>query len=416
VLISNSGQVSLNEVTAGSGSAADIQTAVNIVASRGGGKVYVPAGIWNFTPAGVWTTVNVPAGVNIFGAPNQRYANGSNVGWNTVLVQTWNVPSGDLAPNAVYKDWFDVTGTTATRISDLELRGYASVNTSFNSTIYYLVGISLTNVMDFRVDHMNFNNIRSGGVHVLTSTANAPTRGVIDHCSFINTGDPYPGYGTNVFLPGQNNYAHRTVDYAIMPYGNSLNNALMWNSNIYDVLGHYTNYTTVIENNIFSEWRHDVSSINGMSYVFRYNIVYGEDSAGCIDGHGTYTYVPTRSMEIYNNTFLDPNRIYEIQPNVVNARGGGGVFFNNSQRDYLIDIITVAEDKGAPFPQGIPGSSDCPWYAWNNINLALTPDNYARNGLHQQTPTLEIGLGIVKPSIMPNYTPYPYPHPLTLKP
>lgn len=395
VTIQNTGVISLSEVVAKSGSAADIQTAVNIVAAAGGGNVYIPAGIWNFTPNGVWSTVNVPAGVNIFGAPNTRYANGSNVGWNTVLVQTWNVPSGDLASNAVYRDWFDVTGTKATRISDLELEGYASVNTSFNGTIYYLVGMSLSNVMDFRIDHVFFSNVRGGGVHALASKTNAPTRGVIDHCSFINTGDPYPGYGTNPFLPGQNDYAHRTVDYGIMPYGSSLNNASMWDSDISNVLGHYTNYTVFIEDNVFSEWRHCVSSIDGMSYVFRFNIVYG-DNEGSIDAHGTYVNIGTRSMEIYNNTFIHDNNVYESQPNTVNVRGGGGVYFNNTEIDWYFQLMTVQE--GSQFPQGYPGSSDCPWYAWNNVGSA----------------TLELGLGIVNQTVRPDYTPYAYPFPLTL--
>jgi hypothetical protein len=398
--IANIGEVATNKVTAKSGSAVDIQAAVNIVASQGGGTVYIPAGTWQFNPLGVWNTVNVPAGVNIFGAQNERFANGSNMEWNTVLVQTWDVPSGDLAPGGVNRVWFTITGTKLTRFSDIHLEGYASVNATFNSTIFYLTGVQTIDVMDFRIDHCWFDNVRHG-ISIKTSAANNPTRGVIDHNKLVNTGDPYPGYGaTNPFLPSHTGYTYRTVDYGINIYGNAGNDETMWDSNIYDYLGHYTNYTVFIEDNEFSQWRHAVSSINGMHYVFRYNIVYGENGQGTVDGHGTYTNVGTRAMEFYGNQFLDPNYVYEVEPNVFNWRGGGGVFFNNIYRDYYFIIYTVQE--GSQFPQGYPGSSDCPVYEWNNTVLSGS-HYYAGFG---------DALGIVNHSVMQNYTQYPYPHPL----
>ena len=63
-------------VTATNGSAVGIQEAVDQVAAAGYGNVFIPEGTFNFVEVGEpWTTVTIPAGVNIFGAPTERDAN-----------------------------------------------------------------------------------------------------------------------------------------------------------------------------------------------------------------------------------------------------------------------------------------------------------------------------------------------------
>lgn len=387
-LIRSTGEIS-TKVTAKSGSAKDIQAAIDRVVSTGGvGNVYIPAGTFNFVEVGEpWITVNIPAGVNLFGAPTERYPNGSVVEWKTVLVMPYDVPSNDYVGS---KSWFYMNGngdpSKPSRFSDIKLVGYRDIDP--NSTSMH-IAIAVFGVIDFRIDHNYFRHTTSG-IGIYSATDNGPVRGVIDHNRFINE------YGTPV------PYATRTIDYGIMPYRTP--GSTYWDSNIYNVVGHYTDYTVFIEDNYFSRWRHSVSSINGMHYVFRHNIIEDDFGYGSVDGHGTYTNVGTRAMEFYDNQFLDPNYLVEAQPNVVNWRGGGGVFFNNTIRDYY--YILYFTDEG-PNPKTYPGSSDSPVYIWNNTYLPGT--HYASPVFVYQPHT-----GVTN-GPMPNYTPYPYPHPLTFE-
>lgn len=404
-------QANASNVTAANGSAVAIQAAVDQVSADGGGNVFIPAGVWNFTPVGVWTTVTVPAGVNIYGAPNQRYDNGSNVEWNTVLRMSWDVPSGVESGQPPGKGWFRLIGIVGSnktcRFSDIKMLGNAEVNAS---TVYATSPITIANMQDFRVDHCYFRNLRSA-VNVGSDyyqTKNAPVNGVIDHNLFINTGgDPGRGYGRS---------KTHTVDYGIMPYGTSSNDVSIWDPNIYNVVGHYTNFTVFIEDNYFSYWRHAVSANNGMHYVFRHNVVEGSCGIGDVDAHQAYTFISTRAMEIYDNQFLDPATnattgalLWDDQPNPVNLRGGALVMFNNQIRDYMYAVGVVGADGNTVFPRGTPTTAECPAYAWNNTNLhgGAHWDQY-RNG------QFWLGANPVQMTPMPNYIPYPYPHPLTL--
>lgn len=392
VVLRNKGEILTREY-ARSGSARDIQAAVDWVAGHGGiGNVYIPKGTFNFVEVGeTWKTVNIPAGVNIFGAPTQKDGDGQVIQWNTVLVMPSEVPTGAA--------WFKMNGagdpTKPSRFSDIKLIGYRSINPASTSMHNSIV---VTGVVDFRIDHNYFQDATSG-IYLFAASKNGIIRGVIDHNRLINTiGNP--GYGAD-YLTNQ------SIDYGIMPYRTP--DSDYWDSNIYNVLGKYTDYSVYIEDNYFSKWRHDVSSNNGMHYVFRHNIVEGEYAQGTVDGHGAYTNVGTRAMEFYENQFLDPNYIYEGQPNIVNWRGGGGVFFNNTIRDYYFTVYWRQE--GSQWPQGYPGSTDSPVYFWNNT--------YLNGGTHYDqpvqfssgTPLENVYLDVV----MPNYTPYAYPHPLTLK-
>ena len=379
-----------------SGSARDIQEAVDWVAGDGGiGNVYIPEGTFNFVEVGeTWKTVNVPAGVNLFGAPTEKDGDGQVIQWNTVLVMPSEVPGSDAVGIPA---WFKINGagdpTKPSRFSDIKLVGYRSINSSSTSMHK---AIAVTGVVDFRIDHNYFLDC-TAGISVLAASKNGAIRGVIDHNRLVNTvGDP--GYAL---------YADRTLDYGVMPARTW--DSDYWDSNITNVVGHYTDYSIYIEDNYFSRWRHNFCSNNGMHTVFRHNIVV-DDNGICLDAHGTYTKVGTRAMEIYDNQFLDPNYEYELQPNVVNWRGGGGVFFNNTMRDWYFTVYW--RDEGSQWPQGYPGSTDCPVCFWSNT--------YLTGGTHYDQPVQfesgsHVGSNVyIDQGAMPNYTPYTYPHPLTL--
>jgi len=110
-------------VTAQSGYWQDIQAAVNQVVANGGiGNVYIPEGTFDFVNVGEsWTgaRVVIPAGVSIFGEPNQRTSglsydgvgqnpNDQVVQWKTVLRLPWDVP-GNWEGSANW--FFKVTGS-----------------------------------------------------------------------------------------------------------------------------------------------------------------------------------------------------------------------------------------------------------------------------------------------------------------
>ena len=121
--IPNVGRISSQcDVYAVSGSASDIQAAVNLVVNSGGiGNVLLPEGTFNFYEVGeTWTTVLVPAGVNIIGASTERDSDGQVLEWKTILVMPFEAPDDST--------WFEVNGNNdpneQTRITDLKLVGY----------------------------------------------------------------------------------------------------------------------------------------------------------------------------------------------------------------------------------------------------------------------------------------------------
>lgn len=402
IVISSGGQIVTNKVVARSGSAVDIQAAVNFTASLGGGDVYIPAGTWNFVPDGYWSLngapiVTVPAGVSIFGAPNERFANGSNIGWSTVLQVTWEVPN----QNALGGPWFFFQGSgdlnKPSRFSDIEMIGYRYFNTS--STVEGPKGIIINEVMNYRIDHVYFRDVTGGAIWAGWFGPNTGNEGdyrthcngLIDHNLFINTNG----------IPGPL-MSQETVGYGI---GLGRVHSTYWDSDILDVVGHYTNYTTFIEDNYFEKWRHCVSSNDGYHYVFRYNTVNADFGFGSIDEHGTYNAVGTRAVEVYNNTFTNCLSGYNYEVN--RLRGGAGIFFNNTVDSSYGLFVGTSYDGLTPTKALVGYMPDNPLYIWNN-HLA---SGVTVNSFGSYIPLVQ-GQNLFY-SAIPNYTHYPYPFPLT---
>ena len=379
VIIRSTGRVSTQvTVTANSGSAEDIQAAVDQVAAMGGGNVYIPEGTFNFIEIGdPWQTVNIPAGVNVFGAPTDRDSDGQVITWKTVLVMPFEAPDRSV--------WFRINGNgdpnKPSRFSDIKLVGYREFD-STSTTICWPIDVN--DVIDFRIDHCYFR-YTTGGISI-DSVDNGDCSGVIDHNKLINEiGVPAP-------------YDQRTVDYgvAVTPgFGTT-----RWEP-IDQVVGKYTRYTVFIEDNYFQGWRHCVSSGYGAHYVFRHNIIQYDFGYGSIDAHGTYTDVGTRAFEIYSNQMLDSVSSTGVEGtgSGIWIRGGGGVIFNNTVRGYY-DFIRLANEGDVEkcWPHDL--------YIWGN-DLEPGIGFLGTNG-----PVENVDYFLYE---KPGYQPYPYPHPLTLE-
>jgi hypothetical protein len=399
VTINSFGQISTTTAWAKSGYWRDIQDAVNYAAQAGIKNVRIPEGTYNFVNVDEsWTgyRVTIPAGINLFGAPTERYANGSVVEWNTVLQIPWE--AGPARPGEITMFRFLGSGdpNKPSRFSDIKVVGYREFD--ITSDRWYAV-VQMYNIIDFRVDHCFYKNTAGIAVEA-RAPANGNCCGVIDHCKFIND------YGYVEW-----DYAKCSVHYAIMIRAVG---TTRWEDDIDNVVGKYLAYTVFIEDCYFSRWRHCVSSNDGTHYVFRHNIIEKDCVVGSLDGHGTYDCVGTRAMEIYDNLIIDPviskhpenwnNTTPAYQEGYgVNWRGGGGVFFNNLVRKYEVGLYLLDEGTVEKcWPHDI--------WIWNNTFTSckytlLTYSDYR---------TIQQGVDYFLYA-KPEYTPYTYPHPLTLE-
>jgi len=384
--------------TATSGSAQDIQSAINQVAGQGGGEVYIPAGTHDFA-TGSWQTVNIPSGVSIFGAPTQRDVDGQVISWNTILKMPFRAPR--------YEKFFNIENADNVRISDIQLVGYREISTwsiDQQKDVEVWTGVSIRHSNNFRVDHCYFKNICGQGV--FTENSN----GVIDHNQFVNDKNvrvhPY--------------YNECTVHYGVATNGER---TATWETDIQDVLGKATYRTVFVEDNYFEGWRHVVASSMLGHYVFRYN-TERKNGYGSIDAHGkegAQTWEGTRAIEVYENDFGDAiwGRAGSFH------RGGGGVYFNNivdstygyrdignppyAPTDYCAFVSMIQKGVWATYPDPKTYVKDV--WIWDNT--------VAGGGLVYSAAGGNIDLNeeffLREPDIALDgftYTPYTYPHPL----
>jgi hypothetical protein len=381
-IIKSTGSISTNQIIAKSGSPQDIQTAVNTVAAAGGGIVYVPEGEFVFNPPQVqWgCAVEVPGGVNVIGAGVDR----------TILKQT-------VTTSGLTTYFFGIDGTNGkpSRIS-----GFTLMVTGLSKTEpedAQTVGICVDDAKDFRIDHINFFNFTNMAIYAGNS------RGVIDHCSFDNP------YKDDTSVPPEG----RIWGYGIVVVGD-----WTWASDINSLLGHYDDLSTVvyIEDCSFRRCRHCIAANGGAHYVARHNYFtemilahYGS----YVDAHGgTPSAVGTRCVEIYDNiiedspcdarSLSDPQYWGQYLGLGVGIRGGGGVVFNNTIK-YCRNGIRLYSDFA--YEQTKPKAI----WIWNNNFINVENPFDAWQDTISITENVDYFL-----YAKAGYTPYPYPHPLTL--
>jgi len=410
-IIQSSGTIGGSQVAATSGSARDIQDAVNIAAAQGIGRVVIPEGIFDFVSVGEsWMTVNVPDGVSIFGAPTERTsglpvpAQGMNpnnqvVTWRTILRMPFEAPEDAI--------WFNVRGDNV-RVSDIKMVGYREINP--NSARRYR-GFDIRNSANFRIDHVYLRNICGRGV--LAVNAN----GVVDHSKLVN--DPF-----DVYAPSSS----CTVWYAVSISGDDWT----WEYNIANLLGHYTPYTVFIEDNYFEGWRHTTTANRGGHFVYRYN-TERKHGYGTVDGHGgkdPADWLSTRAMEVYNNdfgdvaTFTESHHVGTAQMGV-QLRGGGGVFFNNivdgygtttSPADYSAFVCMIQYTPNTGSWHNIPYADQQvkDVWIWGNTLTPAGADLWDA-GWGSNNPIYENEHFFLRAPDLAldgfEYTPYQYPHP-----
>jgi hypothetical protein len=429
------------DITAASGHWADIQAAVDQVVAAGGGDVHIPAGDWNVVNVGeAWTgfLINVPTSVSVFGATTERDADDQVVEWETRLIIPWaaSPESGSHGP-FIFGFHGSEFGDDFTRISDIEFIGYYNPDHDWlTRRTYMIAAIGLDYVNEYRVDHVRTEHMRYGGVKIWGREA----RGVIDHCSFENPvwysqgasmSDMDIGYGVSSSRIG---YNFQSAREGLLEY---------WDSDDQDVLGKYTRYSNYIEDCYFTTWRHALASNWGAHYVVRHSTFEDEYVFGTVDAHGwgfygcyapdgywcynrgpydTYMaenypgwtqeeiddyweenkvvgWLGTRAFEVYNNTFegTDPERSHG---SVVFARGGASAHFNN-------DVGLNSDGINRYFEAGNEGTWEESWnriWIWgNNLGPSIS--------LNAPTSNPDIPVVESRPAW---YTPYTYPHPLTI--
>jgi len=357
-------------ITANSGSAQDIQLAVDqVITSGGDGTVYLPDGTFLYPPevfkqAGVGSNiaVRIPGGINVIGVGATK----------SILKQTTNSKG----------IFFEVDGRNgkAVRISGIKFQGFVTDES------YTTNAIAMLSAIDFRIDHNHFDNFASSGI-LSNRLPGYIHRGVIDHNIFDNTYKESPspigywqwGYGVNL----------QAGSWAWKP--------------LEDLLGKYDDGTVFIEDNTFLRQRHAVASNTAAWYVFRHNHVtisplYGSFGKSGPDVHeGSATYYGGRGLEAYGNTIIRGGDYGEI---AFFMRGGGGVIYNNTIQNVGTGVWMIKADWATTEQNYVKDL-----YIWGN-NFQNVGGSVSAYAFYQENVHYFL-------SAKEGYTPYQYPHPLT---
>jgi len=366
--IQNLTTTSLYSVGAVTGSASDIQDAVDDVGSQGGGNVYIPEGIFDWYNDQVSFSYD---NITIIGA-------GIDI---TYINQTKSNP---------FTQMFYIQNCENVTITGFTLKGLVVGSDSDHTASS---GIYLRNVIDFRVHHVKTLDFPDVGIYVRSSNVAYPCRGVIDHCTIDN---PY-----------------KDTEGGAWAYGVSVKSDSYqpenWDSEITHFLGKYetandTHPILYVENSFFNRCRHAIVGHQLGWYVFRYNTVeQGCNGNSMIDIHGGDGDVPSvggRGCEVYGNTLDHLN----TSGYGVYLRGGAGVIYNNTIKNTDGGVYLSLDDANDPRPL-------CDTWIWNNTFLNVGTNFWANPSYF----TEDVDYFLREPTMEQDgftYTPYTYPHPL----
>jgi hypothetical protein len=385
----------LAEFWANSGSAQDIQNAVDAATAAGGGTVLVPAGNFTFninftsTKFSGYAGVVIPGGVNVIGAgANQTILYCPLSGWDY----------SNLARQSLFL--LDGSNEKPIRISGITFQG--SVNTTYGADDdRALKGIVAYGVKDCRIDHCVFIDFVSAGIAVSNNYVHKWNRGVIDHCIFDN---PYKD--TFYALTGNKPY---------WAYGVIVGGDNVWREDFESYyLGQYNNDTWFIEDCSFRRCRHAVAMGSSCAWAVIRHCNFTEMIVSYfgsyVDAHGG-----ARGYEVYNNTIEncptdsrsidDPAYWGKYMGVGINPRGGAGVIFNNTLINFDVGSAIKLSNDQTNETYRLNG-----FWIWNNTFINVTSQLSTSPGSFTIDENDEYFL-----YAKPNYTPYTYPHPLTLE-
>jgi hypothetical protein len=335
-----------------SGTSQDVQQIVNGASSDG--VAHLPEGCYKITSA-----VNIPLCTHLIGAGADK----------TILYRD----PDEFYTQSILRLSGRSDATCTTQISGLAFIGVRDTNDTHED-----YGLIISNVLDFRLDHSYFEGFGFAGVRVEGASS-----GVIDHAIFVDNfkrGINNLGYGVTVY--GENHW-----DADPQPGGSQ---------------------AIFVEDSLFFGNRHAIAANAGVHYVFRYNQVLNGVVACGVDAHGMGfgSAHGTRYVEIYHNVIEDP--AYDWCG--IGIRGGSGVIFENTIRDYKNPILLILE-------WGTPESYKAKYPAFDQVQELYIWDNQITGG-PSEPQVDETGVGFIvagrdyftKP--LPGYVPYVYPHPL----
>jgi hypothetical protein len=423
-----------------------VQTAINSVDAAGGGTVYLPAGT-----SGEWTsTLSIQGGVNLIGYGNPMAIR------ETITSYGLNLPQGQWtpAPATIIRMGLGATYGIITNYPTITTGAVRIANIKFvqGSSIPSRYIEVYSNTQGFRIDHCEFQG-SNRAIYIYPAAGTLGSYGVVDHCNFIEQWD----YTFNI----EGRFG-TWVDN--VPLGMDNDKAVYIEDNFFTKQAYNSG--------------HPVGSFGGAIWVFRYNTVfqYPGYGQGGLDCHGpSYGWTSGGPgsprgggpYEIYNNYFIyDPNYLDgNMSWTSAGLRAMYGVIHHNYFYNLRYAILFETDADSCPGADttrncGPPGSSpgyigahppysgipcyeDIPgWsgvygtgyaghvYIWGNTHTNVTGDGvnvyYYTDGScwtdYSQFGTDILGYqnnwngsagntGVARPG----YTPYTYPHPLTLE-
>jgi len=458
------------EVTATSGSAAAIQSAINNVISHGGGTVYVPAGDWRVDQQPVDGYGNGGAiSIDLENLPAGAWLNITGSYTNTTVIQQnglalYNVPSCILRSYACNDNnltgpicTFSVIGspeesgnlnnykseTRHIRISGFTILGDVIQEPTLgeNPQMYDNDGIVLSWVDGFLIDHCAIDS------NTGSSISSSASKGVISNCDFSALYKVIHGGIWNYGVQVSGNFQY----YISSEYGTPTwiqNISQVWG--LYDWQGITLKYTTIpanvntgtmpwpvyttsdisftagpvyIESSTFNWIRHCATSSGFGYFVFRFNTCYnGTVGFPFVDEHGggewslSAVAYASRGEEVYNNT------LYGTAPGTgmygIDDTGGSGLIYNNTIKNVAIGIYLQNRNYNNGDPVDPEYINDC--WIWNNVfnnvgtALSVTSNDGITTGVNYFCDSCGGTVTPTAPAPPPSgYTPYVYPHPLT---
>jgi hypothetical protein len=348
-----------------------IQSAAQQLATTGG-TIILPEGEFLFGQQ-----VNMNGGISLIGAGSDRTLLCSQV-YGMIDINHMGNKGGSL------------------RISGIAFLGYTRPSVGYTHQ-----GVSLANIVDFRIDHCYFEGF-AYTVNISGRAGYPAPRGVVDHCTIKR------GRGTFSSMYGVT--------------------AGSWEWVGTDRLTNLGTREAVFTEDCYIEGcSHCTDAFGGGCYVLRRSTIV---DCGSVGGHGPgfeSTGRGTRCTEIYDNLIMKSDTAEEgLRWIGIGVRGGGGVVFNNTIQ-YCRYAIQFTVDSGALTL--IDADQDGLWdypsldqthdkWIWNNT-LVRTSVLIMHYGVAAQTLILENRDYFLRaPSLELDgfeYRPFVYPHPLTVE-